>query len=148
MIVIACVDDHMGMMFNHRRQSKDLEVRKQIAEEVGEGVLWMNAYSAEEFAENSKIRLSVSEDFLKKAGTQDFCFVENVSISAYEGRIEKVILYLWNRVYPSDFIFDLNLKGSGWRQILQEDFAGKSHKRITKEVYVPALDSGKKGILR
>lgn len=37
MIVIACLDDNGGMMFNHRRQSQDSVLRAHIAELVGEG---------------------------------------------------------------------------------------------------------------
>ena len=32
MILIVCVDDHNGMMFNHRRQSQDRVLRADILE--------------------------------------------------------------------------------------------------------------------
>ena len=35
MIVIACLDDNGGMMFNHRRQSQDRVLRAHIAALVG-----------------------------------------------------------------------------------------------------------------
>lgn len=47
MIVIACLDDNGGMMFNHRRQSQDRMLRAHIAALVGDARLWMNHYSAE-----------------------------------------------------------------------------------------------------
>ena len=45
MILIVCVDDHNGMMFNHRRQSQDRILRADILELTGGKKLWMNAYS-------------------------------------------------------------------------------------------------------
>ena len=42
MIVIACLDDNGGMMFNHRRQSQDRVLRAHIAALVGDAKLWMN----------------------------------------------------------------------------------------------------------
>ena len=36
MIVIACLDDNGGMMFNHRRQSQDRMLRAHIAALVGD----------------------------------------------------------------------------------------------------------------
>ena len=45
MIVIACLDDNGGMMFNHRRQSQDRMLRAHIAALVGDARLWMNHYS-------------------------------------------------------------------------------------------------------
>ena len=45
MILIVCVDDHNGMMFNHRRQSQDRVLRADILELTGGKKLWMNAYS-------------------------------------------------------------------------------------------------------
>ena len=35
MILIVCVDDHNGMMFNHRRQSQDRILRGDILELTG-----------------------------------------------------------------------------------------------------------------
>ena len=45
MILIVCVDDHNGMMFNHRRQSQDRVLRADILELTDGKKLWMNAYS-------------------------------------------------------------------------------------------------------
>ena len=39
MIVIACLDDNGGMMFNHRRQSQDRMLRAHIAALVGGAML-------------------------------------------------------------------------------------------------------------
>ena len=45
MKIIVCIDDKNGMMFNHRRQSKDREVRRDMLSYIGQHRLWMNEYS-------------------------------------------------------------------------------------------------------
>lgn len=132
MILAACVDDNLGMMFNNRRQSQDREVRRQLLEEAGERPLWMNAYSAKQFDGPEGIR--IHEDFLEEARPGDWCFIENVSAEGREALIERIVLFKWNRVYPADRYFSLSLEG--WRLTERTDFKGYSHETITKEVYV------------
>ena len=81
MILIVCVDDHNGMMFNHRRQSQDRILRADILELTGGKKLWMNAYSKKQFAESDTARIRVNETFLDAAGDGEFCFVENADVS-------------------------------------------------------------------
>ena len=38
MIVIACVDDRMGMLFNRRRQSQDAALRQRLERAAGRPV--------------------------------------------------------------------------------------------------------------
>lgn len=134
MKVIVCVDDTMGMMFNKRRQSKDAVLRQKILSELNGAKLWMNAYSKKQFEEDSEEAVCVDEDFLKKAGENDYCFVENVEISNWEEMICEIILYKWNRRYPSDKKFRISL--DNWKLNSTEEFAGSSHEKITKEVYI------------
>lgn len=133
MIVILCIDDKNGMMFNRRRQSQDRVLREQVLRDTGKKSIWMNAYSAKQFADVNPSRLTVYEDFLEKAGEGEYCFVENLDLQSYHDRIEKVILYKWNRVYPADFWFQMDL--SGWNLEETEEFVGSSHEKITKETY-------------
>ena len=134
MIIIVCVDDNNGMMFNHRRQSQDKVLREHILQETGHSSIWMNAYSAKQFAAAEPSRLKICEDFLEQAGPGEFCFVENLDIRPYLERIEELFLYRWNRTYPADFYFNFNL--SGWELRETEEFSGFSHEKITKERYI------------
>ena len=135
MIIMICLDDRGGMLFNKRRQSQDVLLRQQILTETAGGRLWMNSYSAKQFAEESAANIVVDEAFMDKARPGDFCFIENVAPSAYEDKIEKIILYRWNRTYPGDLYFEIPLEEHGWKLIETDDFAGRSHEKITKEVY-------------
>ncbi|MCG4528677.1 hypothetical protein L0P79_16660, partial [Intestinimonas massiliensis] len=46
MIVIVCLDDKGGMMFNHRRQSRDKSLCVQILRLTKHSILHMSHYSA------------------------------------------------------------------------------------------------------
>ncbi|WP_415928980.1 ribonuclease Z [Zhenpiania hominis] len=135
MILVACADDNLGMLFHGRRQSRDRRVREAVLESCGKRPLWMNRYSAKQFADR-KGDVRIHEDFLFKAGPGDWCFVETDSARAVEKRIETIVLYRWNRVYPADFWFDIPLAEHGWNLVETSDFKGFSHEKITKEIYI------------
>lgn len=133
MILIVCVDDKLGMAFNNRRQSKDSALRADLLALTG-GKLWMNAYSAAQFEEDCEFY--ADDDFLDKAEIDDYCFVENADIAPYAERVSGVILYRWNRHYPSDKKFPIELFKDRWSLESSFEFAGSSHETITREVYV------------
>lgn len=136
MIVITVIDDNRGMMFNNRRQSQDCILREQILALVGDGKLWMNQYTYGQFLDCESGAIAVDDAFLEKAGAGEYCFVENILMAPYEKHIEKIVLFRWNRKYPADFYFDIELEGSGWRMTEVGEFSGFSHKKIIKEIYV------------
>ena len=119
MIVICVMDDHGGMLFNHRRQSQDRILRAWILQRTKGKKLWMNAYSYEQFAAESAPHIVVSQQFLHEAAAGDYCFVETCRLKAVESRIEAVIVYRWNRSYPTDFWLDLALTPPHWVQTPQ-----------------------------
>lgn len=138
MIVIACVDNNMGMLFNQRRQSQDRGLREKILQRCEDHKLWMNAYSYKQFEEqaaNKDITICVAEDFLTRAEAEDYCFVENADVANCSNEIEQIILYCWNRDYPADFYFTVPVHSKPWRLVSLEDFCGSSHEKITEEVY-------------
>lgn len=135
MIVIVCLDDHAGQLFNGRRQSQDRVVRQDILREVQDTTLWMNAYSAGQFDRENLQNLHIDENFLDKTPSGAYCFVEGQALRPYVDRIEQIIVYHWNRIYPTDVWLDLDL--ATWHLKQVEEFAGYSHPKITKEIYIP-----------
>lgn len=131
MTVIVCIDDRNGMAFNNRRQSQDKKLLERITSAVSGKRLLMNAYSADMFGKLPQV--VVDEDFLNKAESNDICFAENIDVSPYADKIDKIIIYKWNRHYPSDLTFDIPL--DNYEIIKTEDFQGNSHDRITKVTY-------------
>ena len=136
MIAIVCIDEKKGMLFNKRRQSKDQILREDIYRETEGKKLWMNEFSYRQFEEDHFKDLCVDEEFILKADSDDYCFIENLVVSEIEDRIDRLILYKWNRTYPADFWFDLVLEESRWKLKEIKEFAGKSHEKITKEEYI------------
>ena len=47
--------------------------------------------------------------FWKRRGRGEYCFVEDKDVVPYESRIEEVILCHWNRDYPADMYFKMDL---------------------------------------
>lgn len=133
MILIAAVDDDNGMMFNKRRQSQDEALRERILSLSAHSRLWMNQYTKKQFG--NAAHLAIDDDFLDMAAPGDYCFVENVPAAPYENKVEQIILFRWNRKYPGDFHFDIDLAAGGWKLSSAEDFHGSSHEKITMEVY-------------
>ncbi len=134
MTIIAAVDDQNGMMFNNRRQSRDRTVLDRIAWLAAGHWLWMNEYSAKLFAHrDDPLPIQIDRRFLTLARRGELCFVEDESLLPYKSKIEQVILFRWNKTYPADTFFELDLSAS--TLISQEDFPGYSHEKITMEVY-------------
>lgn len=134
MIPIICIDDKGGMMFNRRRQSRDSVLRERVLELAAGSRLLMNTYTAGQFEEENTV-ITVSEDFLNEAGEGDLCFVEDQPLLPCIDRIEKLIVYKWNRSYPGDLMSDIDL--ATLTLIQSTDFEGSSHEKITEEIYLP-----------
>ena len=135
MKLIVCLDDQNGMLFNRRRLSKDRNLRNRILQSIEGKSLWMNAYSAGQFSDINA-RLNVDEQFLQKAGPDDYCFVENTDVSTCLDRVTELIVYRWNRLYPNDTVFPME-RFHRWEKASSSDFSGSSHDCLTEEVYRP-----------
>ncbi len=135
MNIIVCLDDKNGIMFNKRRQSQDKLLRDDISNTIDDANIFMNHYSYKLYKDIDNGNFQVCDDFLNKCGKNDFCLVEDKSLFSYINNIDNLIVYKWNRVYPSDLYFDIDLQSANWRLIESYDFQGSSHDKITKEIY-------------
>ncbi|MBQ8351307.1 MAG: ribonuclease Z [Clostridia bacterium] len=133
MTVFVCLDDRGGMLFNHRRQSRDREQIADMWREVGTRRLLCAPYSQTLFAEGMRQPI-FDEDFLSHAEAEDCCFVENKLLSSYVSSIDTLYVYKWNRTYPRDTILDIPLPGD-FRLTEMVELAGYSHEMITRERY-------------
>lgn len=133
MKIAVCLDDRNGMLFCGRRQSKDQYLRRELLQLAQPNTLWMNSFSAKQFEEGDAI--AVAEDFLERVPQGQWCFVENTDIIPYKDNIECIAIYRWNRHYPSDVKFPLEIFCDNWRLISTRSFPGYSHDEITEEIY-------------
>ena len=130
MRLIVCLDDKNGMAFNHRRQSRDRIVTEKIEELAKGSVLRLSPYSAKLFPSGN---FEPSEYYLSRAGEDDFCFVEMEDVTPYERQIKEITVFHWNRTYPADLKFQIDL--TQWSLERTVEFPGNSHEKITMEVY-------------
>ena len=135
MRVIVCIDDRGGMLFNNRRNGRDKALLEDVRHDLEGGVLLISGFS-EKLIEPSGIRFKVDEDFLTTAGDTDTCFVEGLALRPHLDRISELVIYNWNRRYPSDTRLDIDPAKDGFRMLTLTEFKGNAHERITKEVYV------------
>ena len=134
MIAVVCLDERNGMTFLKRRLSQDSVLRQHMLDMSRESKLWMNGYSARQF-DTVADHMRVSEEFLDMAGAGEYCFVENVDIKPVATKVEKLVIYRWNRHYPSDMKFPMEHFADNMQLLEQGEFAGSSHDSITWEVY-------------
>ena len=134
MNVFLCIDDNNGILFNHRRVSRDRVLCQWIMDQLQGKKFFLREYSKELFSEYAA--LEVSEDYLKKAGKDDFCFVEDDGYSPYLNETEHLFLCKWNRRYPSDVKFERNRLDNSWTLFHVEEFPGSSHEKITVEEWI------------
>lgn len=134
MNIMVAVDDNGGMLFNGRRQSQDSALREYLLNITKDDVLWMNQYSLRQF-ETVPPNVRISEDFLSEAGSGEYCFVEDKNIAEVSDKLEMLILFRWNRSYPSDMKLDYDPLSNGMRMQKTENIVGQAHEKITVEVW-------------
>lgn len=132
MTVIVCVDNEGGMMFNNRRQSRDREVIKDIMNNLN-GKLWIRDYSEELFVDYLD-RVIIDNDLLDDIDGEQYCFIEDITLEGYVDRIDSVIMYNWNKRYPKDMWFEVDM--SNFEHTASVDIEGYSHEEITKDIYI------------
>ena len=132
MTLVLCLDDDHGMMFNHRRQSRDRVLIAELLETVGESRLLVSPYSKALFPERAA-NITVAEDPCAAAGEDDYVFVEDTDPAAAWERVTALIIYRWNSAYPADTYFTCDL--TGFRMTDVAAFEGSSHELINKEIW-------------
>ena len=132
MNLILCLDDHNGISFGGKRQSRDRVICEKILAISNGQPLWMSACSAELFLNRENI--VVQDDFLQLAKAGDFCFAEQ-GICHIPDRVSRIILFKWNRDYPADRYFFYDMSANNFCLTSIESFSGHSHDEITMEVY-------------
>ena len=123
MTVIATLDDRNGSSLCGKRLSKDREILGDIEREFPH--VHASEYTAALFT-SPGYAIPIPDPV--PADAVLFLELEDIPADA-----DELIIYRWNRRYPSDREFDP--AANGWRLISSSDFAGYSHRKITKERY-------------
>ena len=133
MTAIVCVDEQGGILFNRRRVSSDRAVISDILKMTEAHSLRIREYSVNLFPENAAVY--VADDYLRGAGKGDFLFFEDIVSEIFWEKLERIVVYHWNRLYPSDVKFPLDDLRERGELESSVTFEGYSHSRITREVY-------------
>ena len=127
MTLYLCLDDRNGLQFNKRRQSRDAAVLEDIRSQCT-GKLLIDPFS-EKLIQEAGIPYALAPE---KA--EDF-FAEDVPSEELLEQTKKIVIYRWNRHYPSDVRWEPDLATMGFGLTETTEFPGTSHERITREVY-------------
>ena len=123
------------MSFMRKRQSQDSILREYIMSNFIEDKLLMSNYSYKQFAQ---FQNAVADDnYVKNASRGDICFVEDKEISL--NNVSRIILCNWNRHYPADRFFNIDLVKNGFYKTSEDTLKGSSHDKITIETYVRSI---------
>ena len=135
MTVIVCLDTKGGMTFNNRRQSRDSRVTDDI-KRVCEGKRLLISPFSEKMLAPTGLAATVSSDPFSEAKDGEVIFVENLPVAPHVDRVQRIIVYNWNRSYPADRHFDVNMGACGFKLHSKREFVGSSHEKITREDYI------------
>ena len=131
MELVFVVDDHGGIEFNSRRQSRDRGLIRDLAEVAGSKPICCLPYS-EMLFEKAGVPVKVSPVFPGDSRPDSVWFLEKTDLSSFSDA-EMVILYCWNRSYPFDKILSFDF--SEYELESEFEFTGSSHKGITRKIY-------------
>lgn len=128
MTLYICLDDRNGLRFNKRRQSRDEKVLADIRSRLT-GKLLIEPFS-------EKLIREAEIPYVLLPETAEDLFLEDVPAERVLQNCEKVVIYRWNRHYPADVRWDPDLENRGFSLAETGEFPGKSHEKITREVYI------------
>lgn len=128
MTLYICLDDRNGLRFNKRRQSRDAALLEDIRSRLT-GDLLIDPFS-------EKLIREAGIPYVFPPRTGEDLFWEDVPTEEILAQCTKVVLYRWNRHYPADVRWEPDLIQRGFTLTETGEFPGKSHEKITREVYV------------
>lgn len=129
--VYLCLDDRNGLLFNGRRLSRDAHLLADMAAMVPD-VLTIDPFSEKLIAAAGIPYALTGEEIPENA----HFFLENRDPEILLPLAKTLVIYRWNRHYPSDVRWEGSPADHGFSLSETTDFPGKSHETITKEVYV------------
>lgn len=131
MKVYLCLDDRGGLLFNGRRLSRDGLVLADLASDAA------RALTIDPFSEKLLASSGIPYELAHEQISEDACFfLENRDPAQLLPKASELVIYRWNRVYPSDVRWEETPEAYGFSLKERTEFSGKSHEKITKEVYI------------
>ena len=95
----------------------------------------MDNTAAEAHEDLLKENISSRHTFVYAPEKAENFFAEDVPSEALLEQTKKIVIYRWNRHYPSDMKFPTSVFAERWKLMETREFPGSSHDLITEEVY-------------
>ena len=127
MTLYICLDDRNGLQFNKRRQSRDKALLEDIRSQLS-GALLIEPFS-------EKLIREAEIPYVLPPETAEDYFAENIPSGEILEKTSRIVIYRWNRHYPSDLRWEPDLTAMGYLLKETTQFPGTSHETITREVY-------------
>ena len=124
--LVVCLSDDNGMMFNNRRQSRDLKVTEKVLQMAERTKLWVSEYS---------VKLFPTGNIFQNFSKDGLYFIENPDLLTQDiiDEFKNIVVFRWNRDYPADKFFNFDIQ---YHEMIDcEEFEGNSHEKITMENY-------------
>ncbi len=134
--IIVTLDDKGGVMFNNRRQSRDRILVADICSSLEH--IYVSEYTAPLFADYPD-SVTVSSTPFEDCPDGMSVFAEGEPVANIIDMAGAFTVYRWNRHYPSDRWLDVDIESCGFILVETCEFAGSSHEKITKEIYIRAV---------
>lgn len=133
MKLVVMIDEKGGMAFNKRRLTRDIVQRNFLNQLLEDKRLWMSPYSEKLFLPDlSLVDVHTDPEYLSMAEKNDYVLLELDPVPEDTEDISEILLFNWNRSYPSDVVFSLP---EGLELVETQEFKGSSHDNVTLEVY-------------
>ena len=124
----VALDDAGGMTFCGKRQSRDRVMLSEMFATFGTPI-YVAPYSVSILTSFAG-KYVAADNPAFSAPSGGVVFLERGSVKAIIDDVETLVIYRWNRKYPSDGKIDIDL--SEWRVERATEFVGSSHDKITK----------------
>ena len=137
MTLIVTVDELFGLAFGKRRQSRDKALTRDLMKIADGGVLYAREYSRLIFDEAGADfgKIVFCENPASAASGKGFAFIELALTRQELDLADRVIIYSWNRRYPSTAKLDVAYIKANFTLLEEIEFVGNSHEKLTRYTY-------------
>lgn len=127
MTYFTVVSNDYGVGIFGKRQSSDKNLLMDIINHAKNEKIYVSEYTYKIFLKNNL------EQNITREKKEKYIFLEIETLKDKEEEIEELIIYSWNRDYPSDKFLEINLEKYNLEK--ETEFKGNSHEKITKKIF-------------
>ena len=135
---IFTLDDRNATRLMNKRQSRDVTVANKIMLLAGAEPIYIKKKSESFFLNTDFLPTFIYFESLNEIPDNAYVFFEEPLSKDELRSAGKIVVFRWNRIYPSTNADRIDL--NGFTKVKYDDFEGSSHDNITTEVYFNEKD--------